>query len=556
MHNLFLGELRHHCREVWGIDIKDKSSDSTKVKSHSPEEQRTELQRVYAALLKKSENALKKIRKGYVVAVAEVNGILPQTGNFTKAAYMTALVQWVIPIILPAVLEEDTRDFHVAKGPHDISKYRVLDQATINQVREDISATYFPSWMERPPRNFGSPSHGKLKADQWRTVCTVSLVITLCRVWGAPGALDKHRLLLENFVCLVCAVDLATRRTMDPKRIRKFDSYMLRYLTTLRELFGHRLVPNHHMSLHLWECLSLFGPVHAWWVFPFERYNGLLANLNTNSQSDKMPLTFMRYFYIGANIRWLMNTIKWVTWAPFQRMVAAYIGAVSKKKTASGVRVADYVPYGTEDDPSHVPTYDEGAEVPLSDNEYKQLFRLLSPSGNRFASARAPSRTSRPILNDRVNFIGSIDRAYMTFAMRDAGLRNSFVLFTDSGEPQTDGSFPRAGQISKIFIHGRKEDDKLVQETFFLVDEYQPLAENDTVRDPYRRFPDLDTRLFYDSRQARSALRLVRFQDIQCHFAARFCSIPDIKKNCVVVRSLNRVRHPLEALNVGTDLRH
>lgn len=35
MHNLFLGELRHHCREVWGIDVKDKSGDSAKVRPGS-----------------------------------------------------------------------------------------------------------------------------------------------------------------------------------------------------------------------------------------------------------------------------------------------------------------------------------------------------------------------------------------------------------------------------------------------------------------------------------------------------------------------------------------
>lgn len=239
-------------------------------------------------------------------------------GVLTKAAYCDALMQWVhlirqhlnhgrltevqahsisTAINLPPVLQEATTDFHVASGQHDISKFRVLDQATIDQVRKDIAATYFPSWMERPPRNFGSPSHGKLKADQWRTVCTVSLVITLCRIWGTSGALEKHRLLLENFISLVCAVDLATRRSMDMARVQKFDQYMMKYLSSLRTLFGHQLVPNHHLSLHLWECLSLFGPVHAWWAFPFERYNGLLQNLSTNNKSSVYPKTFPDKLY-------------------------------------------------------------------------------------------------------------------------------------------------------------------------------------------------------------------------------------------------------------------
>ena len=34
MHNLFLGELRHHCMEVWGIDILVSSGEDGKVSRH------------------------------------------------------------------------------------------------------------------------------------------------------------------------------------------------------------------------------------------------------------------------------------------------------------------------------------------------------------------------------------------------------------------------------------------------------------------------------------------------------------------------------------------
>lgn len=110
------------------------------------------------------------------------------------------------------------------------------------------------------------------------------MAITLCRVWGGPNASDGERLLLENFMHLVIAVDLATRRSMHPDRARTFDHHMLEYLRTLRQLFEHQLVPNHHLSLHLATCLLLFGPVHGWWAYPFERFNGILGRLNTNNQ--------------------------------------------------------------------------------------------------------------------------------------------------------------------------------------------------------------------------------------------------------------------------------
>ncbi|KAI0655866.1 hypothetical protein C8Q70DRAFT_883543, partial [Cubamyces menziesii] len=166
--------------------------------------------------------------------------------------------------------------------PYDILKFRIITQDVIDVIRADIQNTILPSWMERPPKNFGSASHGKLKADQWRTVCTVSLTITLVRLWG------------------------------------------------LRDIFSHELVPNHHLSLHLVSCLLLFGPVHGWWAYPFERYNGLL---------DDIPLTFMRGFYSGVELRWLMDSTIWPEFAAYKDMLSAY-GAAFRDATR-GTRVSD-----------------------------------------------------------------------------------------------------------------------------------------------------------------------------------------------------------------------
>lgn len=157
----------------------------------------------------------------------------------------------------------------------------------IDVIRADIQSIILPSWLERPPKNFGSAAHGKLKADQWRTVCTVNLTITLVRLWGVASASQRDRLLLNNFVHLVTAVDLAARRSMTKERAAVFDHHMFLYLQGLRDIFSHDLVPNHHLSLHLVTCLLLFGPVHGWWAYPFERYNGLLQSLNTNNLPGK-----------------------------------------------------------------------------------------------------------------------------------------------------------------------------------------------------------------------------------------------------------------------------
>ena len=63
---------------------------------------------------------------------------------------------------------------------------------------------------------------------------------------------------------------------------------MQAYLTGLKELFpDFKFVPNHHMALHLWDYILLYGPVHSWWAFPFERMIGTLQHISTNYKEGK-----------------------------------------------------------------------------------------------------------------------------------------------------------------------------------------------------------------------------------------------------------------------------
>ncbi|KAJ7482906.1 hypothetical protein B0H11DRAFT_1636567, partial [Mycena galericulata] len=62
-----------------------------------------------------------------------------------------------------------------------------------------------------------------------------------------------------------------------------YHEHMLNYRARLQKLFpDYECHPNHHMALHITECLHLFGPVHGWWTFPFERLIGTLERISTN----------------------------------------------------------------------------------------------------------------------------------------------------------------------------------------------------------------------------------------------------------------------------------
>lgn len=58
---------------------------------------------------------------------------------------------------------------------------------------------------------------------------------------------------------------------------------------------GVHLVINHHMSIHYVEMIKLFGPVYGWWLFAFERFNGMLERVKTNGRDGgRAELTLLR----------------------------------------------------------------------------------------------------------------------------------------------------------------------------------------------------------------------------------------------------------------------
>ncbi|KAI0649617.1 hypothetical protein C8Q79DRAFT_901919, partial [Trametes meyenii] len=160
---------------------------------------------------------------------------------------------------------------------------------TLQQIRDDMSATIYPSYLGQPPKEVGSASAGSLSADQWRTFCLVNLPITLTRIWSSVDTSERRKLLLINFLDLVVAVKRATAKKLDPETIASFESHMLKYVRGLRYIFPDvDLTPNHHLALHLGEVLRDFGPTHAYWSFPFERYIRLVRDASQNSRPSEL----------------------------------------------------------------------------------------------------------------------------------------------------------------------------------------------------------------------------------------------------------------------------
>jgi len=162
----------------------------------------------------------------------------------------------------------------------------------MDEIRSDIVKMLRPSWLTSVPSEFGSAGYGKLKADQWRVLGITFLPVSLVRLWSVVEAGDPRsercRQILDVTMSLLSAVAIACSRVTSAKHAELYLNNMHSYLSGLKVLFPeYSLHPNHHMALHLPDYLLLYGPVHSWWTFPFERLIGILQRISTNYKTGK-----------------------------------------------------------------------------------------------------------------------------------------------------------------------------------------------------------------------------------------------------------------------------
>lgn len=94
MHNLFLGEFRHHCIRVWGFKTAEQRSKVSRSAPHSPSQQEEQLRRIRRGLGAMSAATIARARRDYLIAVAQFNGMAINP-NSTKIELSKTMVEWV-----------------------------------------------------------------------------------------------------------------------------------------------------------------------------------------------------------------------------------------------------------------------------------------------------------------------------------------------------------------------------------------------------------------------------------------------------------------------------
>lgn len=157
----------------------------------------------------------------------------------------------------------------------------------MQRIRDVIANTVRPSWVVSVPHDFGSASAGTLKASEWHALGTIFLPIALVSLWGEGNDTmevgEGYQKVLENTMHLVQAAKVICYHSTSASRAARYRTHIAKYLEGLKEIHGTGFCrPNHHMALHLYDFLLSFGPIRAWWMFPYERLNGHLQELPHN----------------------------------------------------------------------------------------------------------------------------------------------------------------------------------------------------------------------------------------------------------------------------------
>ncbi|KIK22681.1 hypothetical protein PISMIDRAFT_11400 [Pisolithus microcarpus 441] len=389
MHNFFLGDLQHHCRKVFGMNADVKSAAGTRIQPHTPEEQQRELDASIEAIKKRSLSALRKLRKGYIIALAEANNVLLEINLSNDPLHR---LHGDPEIRCPHVFPRPVVDLSTAWS--NALSITILDQSVLSAVWKDMERTILPSSVARAPHNLGSAGHGKLIADQWWTACSINLTITLCRLWGSDSASERDVALLRNYLSLVTAVCWATTHSTSDQHAEIVEKHLIYYIRSTLQIFGPRaLVYNNHASLHVPECLRAFGPTHGWWAFPFERYNGVLQSFKTNTRIGEMEHTMMRAFCWGSNLRALLGKS---SSDPFQGIRETFSQFFSVAIPSLDVT------HGSDD-----PNITENAErlLMLPDKTYECLLYCLNEgvtSGHRYVSYREDPQPNTQVVQPYV----------------------------------------------------------------------------------------------------------------------------------------------------------
>ena len=170
-------------------------------------------------------------------------------------------------------------------------KKSLVTDAHLNAMQDILDSLELPPYIGRIPYKMES-SVASFTADQFKNwTCYFSLI---CLRDILP---QEH---LRCWQCFVLASRIFCQMSLTNADIELADALLLKFCRQVELLYGNSVItPNMHLHGHLKQCLLDYGPVHNFWLFAYERYNGILESYPNNHHSIEVQL--MKRFFREFN---------------------------------------------------------------------------------------------------------------------------------------------------------------------------------------------------------------------------------------------------------------
>ncbi|OAD65465.1 hypothetical protein PHYBLDRAFT_176062 [Phycomyces blakesleeanus NRRL 1555(-)] len=300
-----------------------------------------------------------------------------------------------------------------------------------------------------------------MKADKWKSWCLVySPVLLRGRL---PGA---H---LGNWTTFVNACQYLSMPSISMAHLDEAHQSLEAFCRECEKLYkAPFLSPNMHLHLHLRETVLNFGPVYGYWLFSFERCNGILKNYATN-RKDGFEGTYMKKYleeaYQGDLIRQTLPIIRPEHLAIILELTASTANSIATStSTATSIQFDinafldspeinfDIVKGNEPLPPSALPLALKG-EISMDESEYEHLLEYYRETydDQTLVHYRQAGHFNN-FVNNRIQKFESINLLGQIYKSKTKNQRGSFMqaLFETSDGRSTK---PYAGQIEYLFVN-------------------------------------------------------------------------------------------------------
>ena len=172
-----------------------------------------------------------------------------------------------------------------------LDKGLIKDASTIQDIVDCIDV---PRYVGRIPHKIASSFSG-FTADQFKNWTNIFSLMTLHSILPSED--------LKCWRYFVQASRILCQTKLNDEDIKLADAFLLQFCCQVEKLYGKAAItPNMHLHCHLKQVLYDYGPVYNFWLFSYERYNGILEKYPSNNRSFEIVMMnrFHSEFYLQS----------------------------------------------------------------------------------------------------------------------------------------------------------------------------------------------------------------------------------------------------------------